>query len=190
MSPAPMSRTRVRPTSVVIRTERLRLYAAVLPRSPSPNESFGLADDAWKAGVRPKITPVKTETIKPKRRTPRSIVTSLKLLKTGGAIAIKTGMAQSATKIPSAPPMTASKILSVRSCLTSRLRSAPSAARMETSRARAAPRASWRLAIFAQPISNRKPTAAPNIMSAERMPLTLSSCKRVAVAPWPMLSFG
>ena len=59
----------------------------------------------------------------------------------------------------SAPPMTASVMLSISKCRARRMRPAPSARRTANSRCRVHARMSRRLAIFAHAISNRPPTA-------------------------------
>src|ERR1051325_2012008 len=75
---------------------------------------------------------------------------------------------QFASKAASVPPAAASIRLSARSCLTSRPRPAPSAARSANSRVREAARASSRLATLAQAINKTNPTAPNSIHSIRR----------------------
>ena len=79
----------------------------------------------------------------------------------------RTIAAESAT--PSAPPIAASIRLSDSSCANSRPRLAPMAARTASSRWRALPCASIRLATLAQAISSTKPTAPSSSQSADRV---------------------
>ncbi len=74
-----------------------------------------------------------------------------------------------------APPATASSVLSVSSCRTSRPRPAPSAARIASSRSRPSIRASVRLATFAQAISSTSPVMPSRISSSSRAPLVSAS---------------
>ena len=69
---------------------------------------------------------------------------------------------------PAAPPAADSTRLSVRSCRTSRVRLPPSAARIVSSRWRAAPRESSRFAMFAQAISSTRATALARTRIAGR----------------------
>ena len=73
---------------------------------------------------------------------------------------------QRATTRPSAPPIAASRADSVRSWRTTCQRLAPIDSRTAISLARAAPRASSRLAMLAQAISSTKPVTASSSVSA------------------------
>ena len=64
-----------------------------------------------------------------------------------------------ASNTPRTPPVTANRMLSVRSCRTTRPRLAPRAARIANSRVRPVERASRRLAMLTHAISRTKPTA-------------------------------
>ena len=72
--------------------------------------------------------------------------------------------------MPSAPPASASKTLSVSSWRTRSPGDAPSARRTAISRERDAARASWRLATLAQAISSTRPTAPSSTNIARRIP--------------------
>ena len=73
---------------------------------------------------------------------------------------------QPTSTTPSVPPRSASNRLSVMSCANSRPRLAPIDARTASSRCRAVPRASSRLATFTQAISSTKPTTPSSSQSA------------------------
>ena len=72
------------------------------------------------------------------------------------------------TGIATTPPRSASVTLSVRNCLASRPRLAPSAARSATSRERLAARAMSRLATFALVISTSTPARPASAVAATR----------------------
>ena len=74
-----------------------------------------------------------------------------------------------ASTVPSTPPIAARTRLSVMNCRTIRPRLAPTARRTATSRCRAVPRASSRLATFAHTISSTAPTAIVITRSAGRL---------------------
>ena len=95
-----------------------------------------------------------------------------------------------ATTTPIAPPTTAIKILSVRSCRTIRQRPAPSAVRMTISRPRSAPLANKRFAKFAHAISNTRLTAANRMSKALRDWPTILSCKAMSAVLRFLLSAG
>ena len=75
-------------------------------------------------------------------------------------IASREWLAQNANKTPSAPPSAASTTLSVSNWRIRRLRSPPRAMRTAISGCRTAPRARRRFAMFAQAMSNTRPTMA------------------------------
>ena len=90
---------------------------------------------------------------------------------------------------PAAPPAADSTRLSVRSCRTSRARLLPSAARIVSSRWRAAPRESSRFATFAQAMSSTRATALARTRIAGRTVSVRSStsgrARTTTAAPRP-----
>ena len=78
---------------------------------------------------------------------------------------------------PRRPPASASTMLSVRIWRTTAARPPPSAMRVAISRRRAAPCASNRPAIFAQPMSSTAPTAAHSTFSGFRVSSVRPRCK-------------
>ena len=95
-----------------------------------------------------------------------------------------------ATRSPSRPPASASRVVSAKSCRTMRARLAPRAARTAISLRRPSVRASTRLATFAQAISRTHPTAPSSTSSAGRTSPTRSSCSGMTAAPQPLSSAG
>ncbi len=95
-----------------------------------------------------------------------------------GASAINTGNDHHAIVKPAMPPSTARTRLSASTCRTMRPRPAPMAARIASSRERAARRASSRLATLPQAISSTSATAARRISNRSRYSptRTLVSC--------------
>jgi hypothetical protein len=83
---------------------------------------------------------------------------------------------------PSVPPMRARIELSVRSCLTSRPRPAPSATRTAISRSRRDIRDSDRLATFAQAINRTRAAVASRPRRIGFASLIISSFRPIAVA--------
>jgi hypothetical protein len=96
-----------------------------------------------------------------------------------------------ASPTPTRPPSIASRTLSARNWRTIARGDAPSDARSATSRWRTAPRASSRLATFAQAIRSRKPTPAsrnqsPRIVFRDRKLF----CSGSTLTPQPFLASG
>ena len=88
-----------------------------------------------------------------------------------------------ASTSPSAPPITDSKTLSVRSWRSSRPRAAPSALRTAISACRAFERARSRFAMFAHAMSSTNTTAPRRITSGLRTLPTIASRIDTAVIP-------
>ena len=160
--PAPMSATRARATWETTRTPRIRPP----PMPPLPclppclRTSFRSGSDNFQAGITPKSIPVRTVTPKVNIKTvPSNDRFTASWFKNGGRKDHNKSRAQNATKSPATPPTADRTMLSVRSCRISRLRPAPNAVRIPTSRPRIEARARSRLARFTQAISNTKPTA-------------------------------
>ena len=107
-----------------------------------------------------------------------------------GASATSASRTHTAMKTPNAPPSSAMKKLSTRSCRTIWPRLAPTATRMANSRARAAPRAANRLARFAQAMSNTNPTAPSSRPRFVRYFPTRFSRSGVTTAPTCALVAG
>ena len=98
---------------------------------------------------------------------------------------------QRARNRPSNPPSSARTTLSISSCRMIRQRLAPSAARIETSRARSTARLSSMFATFAQAIRRTKPTAPSMSKKTSRMvPPFITSWKVWTRIPWSLLAVG
>ena len=95
----------------------------------------------------------------------------------------RTRLAAAAKAMPSAPPASANKRLSVRSWRTMRDRRAPSAWRTASSRARAVERASSRLAMLAQAMRSTSATMAMRTMQRLR-----GRCGAGQRGRWPCFS--
>ena len=109
----------------------------------------------------------------------------------GGASATNPGTPQSAIKIPAAPPASATKVLSVSNCRTSRQRPAPKAVRTAISCCRPAARASNRFATLAQAMSSTNATAPAKIKSDARIFATRSSLSgRICASSFLLSSSG
>ncbi len=140
------------------------------PRPPSFSVSWSDVRDTRSAGARPKSSPVKSDSssVKP------STLPSMPMAVAGGRLLSlsdsSAGTPQSARRMPSAPPASARRTLSARSCRTRSAGEAPSATRTAISRARDAARASCRLATLAQAMSSTSPTAPRSTNIARRMP--------------------
>ena len=89
----------------------------------------------------------------------------------GGIHAFRPSINAQPRATPTAPPIPASKTLSVRNCLTRRARPAPNAERTATSRSRPAPRTRRRLARLTQPMRRTAPTAARSTRRGRRRSL-------------------
>ena len=115
---------------------------------------------ARRAGTRPNRTAVAMDTANVNPSTSGSIPTRIGNTSPGGeAMTKRTRLPHSARRAPEAPPASARRTLSVKSCRARRVRLAPTAKRTQISRVRAVPRASRRPATLAQAISNTRPTA-------------------------------
>ena len=188
-SPEQISRTIARAISEI--TSALRRpclpEASGVPRPPSfkaPAKSFRAAS---KAGASPNKTPTTTDTASVKSRTAGSRPIAAVRSRFAGAMRINSWHPHSAINNPSAPPRTARSRLSVRSCVTIRLRAAPIAPRMANSRDLALPRASNRFAMFAQAISRTSDTAPRRMYNGCRTSPTCSSTKgRTPIPKAPM----
>jgi hypothetical protein len=95
-----------------------------------------------------------------------------------------------ASATPNTPPTNASSRLSTSSICTVRQRLEPSAERIASSRSRAAPRASKRLATLTQQISKTNPTAPPSSNKYGRMLPTSASRSGLSCSLMPSLVLG
>jgi hypothetical protein len=95
-----------------------------------------------------------------------------------GTSCASSGRPAHARNTPAAPPMTASRTLSVTSCRTRRSRPAPRAVRIDSSRARLTPRASSSPARFAQARSRMHSDAPQSATSSRRERFAISSRRR------------
>ena len=99
--------------------------------------------------------------------------------------------ADQAKASPIVPPPSVTTAVSVRSWRTSRAREPPSAARTASSRERPTPRATRRLATFAQAISSTKPTTPPSTIDVVfRSSLTIASRSGSTVMPQSLFVSG
>jgi hypothetical protein len=192
--PAPASSTNASATcdttSELRRNTRRRLPA--LPRPPSFRLSTGSRREFCSAGTSPNSTPVSSVSAARNTVTRRSTPTSACAgRKNGGSSARMPRNIKRPSSSPSAPPISDSSRLSTSSWRISTKRLAPSAVRTASSRERSVPRASSRLARFAQPISSTTPTADINTCSESfNCGPTTRSIQRSTVAPQPFLMSG
>ncbi len=91
---------------------------------------------------------------------------------------------------PNTPAINDSKMLSVSSCLITRIRVAPRAARIAISRRRPLDRTSWRFATFTIAIKRTKETAANITNNTTRTLPTNSSLRGLTVTPQPLFVAG
>jgi hypothetical protein len=174
--PAPISSIAERASSETTSTLRSRYERPVRVSHPLRFTATARSTrDARNAGISPNITAVNRQAIEVKATTcPSTCIPSVR-----GTIlpppAISRRIPQGLIASPSSPPATASIVLSVSSCRTSRSRPAPRAVRIASSFWREAARASSRWAILAQPISRTSVTAPHNSRSPRRKPPTISS---------------
>jgi hypothetical protein len=166
--PAPKSRTSESDTWPTTSSlpRRSRAGPALVARLLSLRTAFGATPLARSAGSNPKRIAVKlvTAAVNPSTRwsSPMSSATV--------AFAVERNCTSSrlphhANSTPSAPPSPASSRLSVSNWRTRRDRPAPIARRTDSSRCRAAARASSRLATLAHAISSTSPTTAESSQS-------------------------
>ncbi len=161
-SPALASKTTasaISETTSALRKRRLPLAGLDSDLPPSLSESFRLSRETCNAGASPKMIPVNTEMPSVHNSTVTFKPTLCRLMRSFGLIIISALIPNHAKASPRTLPSSASNRLSVSSCLTIRMRRAPSAARTAISFSRAAASDNSRLATFAHAISNTKPTA-------------------------------
>ena len=174
--PAPTSSTIASATSATTSAERVRRPPdPMVARAESFNDVSRSTDDARMAGARPKAIPVRIDTTLVNARMRRSTAIRSMRGTLTGCDATNALTPNAASSAPSAPPAAAIRRLSTISCWKMRRRSAPSAARIATSRWRPSALASIRFARFAQPMSNTNATAAISVRSAGRMLRTICS---------------
>ena len=170
-SPAPISNATESATSATTKALRSRWRRALppAPAVPSFSVSIRLGFDVCSAGTRPKMSPVRSADTIANTRTRPSIVSSSSRGNASGALATTSFVVRNAIPAPMTPAMTARSSASTSSCVTIRDRSAPSAARIEISRWRCAPRASSRLATLPQAMSSTTSTAPVKMINAWRV---------------------
>ena len=140
------------------------------------------------AGTSPNSNPVNTDSASEKSSTRPSIATSSVRGSWPRLSNSKNRVPNQAMTSPSMPPASARTMLSVNSCLTSRPRPAPRAARIATSCWREPARASSRLATLTHAMSNTNATAPRRTSNAVRTLPTIASCSGATVAPSQFLS--
>ena len=138
---------------------------------------------ACSAGINPTTRPMSAVMTSAKANTVPSRRIAFTRGSSGGLSATSARIPTCATTIPKTPPSMASSRLSVSNCRTSRARGAPSAARIENSPSRCAPRASRRFVTFTQAIKRTRITAPRTASNAGLTPLPTSSCSEFAMTP-------
>jgi hypothetical protein len=161
-------------------------------RPPAASDSPSGVRAACHAGAMPKSTPVRQVRAAAKSATRMSNWRGIPSgISPGGTIAGATRSAIHDNARPAAPPGSASTTLSVRSSRARCRLLAPRAARTAISLARPMPRASNRLATFAQAISRTKATTPPRTSEVDRTsPLTSALRSGSMVTPHPLLVSG
>ena len=154
---------------------RFRRAPSAEARPPSFSDSVNSVLDECRAGTKPNVTPVKIETTRVNVRTRQSSPTCSARGMFCFPSATNRSDHHTARNNPSNPPVNESTTLSVNNCRTTRMRLAPSAARMAISLCRDIARASSRLATFAHAIKSTQPTAPNRINKAGRMSPTSAS---------------
>ena len=139
------------------------------------------------AGARPNSTPVATATANANSMAVPSMRGASSAGNENGGIKLSIHfIVAKPTPMPTMPPQMAIKTFSVRNWRAKRQRLAPSAARTAISRSRATPRASARLARFAQPIRTTNAVAANMTSTAVRNcgpPMTSSARSTPTLQP-------
>ena len=162
------------PTSVTTRIDRALFCRKPVPDRPLLSFSVVVRSvfELWSAGIRPKRTPVPSDTANAKPSTRQSRPTIAPNSPTRGSPAVFTDssarMPIMPRTIPRMPPTSDSTTLSVSSWRMMRPRDPPIAARMAISRRRPVARTSRRFATLAQAISRTKLTAPPSTSSDDR----------------------
>ena len=191
-SPAPISRTNDTAISPMTSSARIRfpLVPPAASRPPSFSVSFMSRCDTCIAGARPNMIPVTNATNPVKTSTFASILMACACEIVSGINVFNTRSPAIESNSPTAPPITASKTLSVKNCLVRRDRPAPRAKRNAISFCRAAARASNKLATFAHAINRTNPTAPNSTRRAGLMSPTTCSCSAVTTLPTRRFSSG
>ena len=161
----PIRRTSASATSATTSTDRTLFCLKPVPDRPplSLSAMFRSVRDPCSAGIRPNRRPVASETTTVNASTRQSTPTSDPFSPRRGIPAVlmdnRARIPATPSTMPSAPPATDSRTLSVSSCLMIRPRPAPIAERIAISRRRAVARTSSRFATLAQAMSRTKTTA-------------------------------
>ena len=186
-SPAPSRSTSAVPISAATsaRRSRRRPLSPAVPRPAPCNEATRSGLDPMKPGSHPATSAHSTVRPIATASAPTSMWISSARANPGGfrVTSIRTRAAASPT--PSAPPTTASSVLSASEIDIRCRRPAPSAARTAESAERARPRASNRLAKLTQAISATRATAASSTRRAGRASPTTISRHSSSRAPMP-----
>ena len=191
-SPAATSSISASATSVVTSTLRTCRSPACEPPRPMPCLSASPASPCVMrhAGATPATMPVAIAIAHVNARTRPSSATSPARGSDVPNESTMSPVVQLAARNPTAPPASASTVLSTRSCWMIRPRPAPTAARIASSRARPSTRAKSRFARFAQAISSTHPTAPSSTSRPHRTSDTMSSRSGRTTAPQPLSSAG
>ena len=184
-NPAPASRMRAKASSAVTRKlhKGLRETPVAVVRAFSRNASAISPRNAVHAGRRPNTSPVSSETANTNMKTRASMGIASKRRSSAGLNASNNVVPAFAANSPTAPPMSANRVLSVILWRISRPLRAPSEARIISSRCRATPRAISSIAKFAQAISSTSPTAPNRTSNAGRRLPTSNSCSGISTVP-------
>ncbi len=190
--PAPI--TSATASAISVTTKALRAQPPLTPRAeplpPCRRPSARSTRDTCHAGASPKITLASSEAASANASADRSTVTSSSRGRSAGASASSAVTPHRAIRMPPAPASSASTMLSVSICRTSRIRPAPTAARTTSSRPRADARASSRFATFAHAINNTNPTAASSTNNVCLVSPTIISCSGTTATPLSPLLTG
>ncbi len=190
--PAPNTSTTASAISATTNALRAQAPRAPIdvPLPPCRRPSTSWTRDTCSAGARPKMRLATSATISAKTKTRPSTRMSSTRGRSAGARAASALTPSCARAMPQIAEAAASTTLSVRSCLMSRDRAAPTAARTTISRSRTVARASRRLATFAHAMTITRLTAASRMKSVCRVPPTSSSWSDTTAADLPALVVG
>ena len=173
--PAVTSRTMAKAISDTTKPLCRRRELPARVRPPARSVCSRSREGARRAGASPKRRPLNREAPTANRSTCQSNCTSSARGKLPGQSATNGRTPTAASKAPNKPPESPSTALSVRHWRTSRLRPAPRAVRMASSRSRETARANSRLATLTQAISSTTLTAPSSNHRVDRTSPT-SSC--------------
>ena len=190
--PAPASRlmqSAICPATSRPRRRRERRLS-LAPRLSVRSATCGSERSTDSAGASPKARPVHSESTAVTRTTPPSSDRSAESGRAVRATTRSVDKASQATSTPAAPPVSASRTLSVSNCRTRRPRPAPSARRSASSLRRDSVRASTAPVRLAQAMNNTSAALIMRTSSGVRMSPTIASRSGIDVMAKPLLASG